>query len=189
MVCAEFKSNGEIFLRDAGERTLDADRPSHRKQLSGKGHFRWSGENFVAELHGCQFGQAHVQQGLRQGEAVWVLLTLPLLFLALSLNEVAQIHEGLGRRSNTFLADNSRKSTRFSQTGIWMLVIGLPFLALFVSLRFSLRSYFRRAPGSFTELFLGTLFTLAGAIGIETLFNFVAPKPSPKNTAKWCVAR
>ena len=117
---------------------------------------------------------AHRNFSLSQRKS-WLLLTLPLLFLVLSLDEVAQIHEWLGKMSDMLLPGGSRKNTLFSQTGIWMFAIGVPFLALFVVLILSLRIYFQRVPGAFAKIFLGTLFMLAGTIGIETLTNFITP--------------
>jgi hypothetical protein len=105
----------------------------------------------------------------------WLLIILPLVFLLLSLDEVAEIHERLGRKSDIFLPGTSRKNTLFPGTGIWMFVIGVPFIALFVGLVFSIRTYFQRAPGAFIKIFLGMAISVAGAIGVETLRNFVAP--------------
>jgi hypothetical protein len=53
-------------------------------------------------------------------------------------------------------------------------VIGVPFLVFFVALIFSVWSYFQRAPSALVKVLLGMAITLAGAIGIETLTNFVA---------------
>jgi hypothetical protein len=103
----------------------------------------------------------------------WLLLTLPLLFLMLSVDEVAQIHEHLGVESDKMLPGGSRRNTLFGRTGIWTILIGLPFLALFVALIFSLRIYFKTAPSAFAKIFLGMLFMLGGAIGIETAQNFI----------------
>jgi hypothetical protein len=105
----------------------------------------------------------------------WLLLTLPLVFLALSLDEIAQIHEGLGRKSEILLPGISRKNALFSQTGMWMFIIGVPFLALFVVLILSIRTYFQRAPGALVKMCLGMAISLAGAIGVEILTNFVVP--------------
>jgi hypothetical protein len=104
----------------------------------------------------------------------WLLLMFPLVFLFLSLDEVAQIHEKLGSMSDLLLPGASRTHTLFSKTGIWMFVIGIPFLVIFVGLTFSLRSYFQHAPGAFVKILLGMAITLGGAIGLETLYNFVA---------------
>jgi hypothetical protein len=105
----------------------------------------------------------------------WALMLLPLVFLAFSLDEVAQIHEWAGRRSDAYLPNASRENTLFSRTGIWMFAVGLPFVALFVLLIRSVRTYFRRAPGALAKICLGLAIMLTGAIGIETLCNFVTP--------------
>ena len=116
---------------------------------------------------------AHHNVTLSQRKS-WLLATLPLVFLALSLDEVAQIHEWLGRKSDILLPRGSREHTLFSRTGIWMFVIGIPFLVFFMVLIFSVWSYFQRAPTALVKVLLGMAITLAGAIGIETLSNFVA---------------
>ena len=59
-----------------------------------------------------------------------------------------------------------------------MFLIGVPFLAFFVALILSLRTYFRRAPGALVKMLLGMALFLAGAIGIETLANFVVLRSS-----------
>jgi hypothetical protein len=123
----------------------------------------------VATLLGI-FAHHHVT--LSQSKS-WPLVTLPLVFLALSLDETAQIHEWLGRESDTLLPGGSRTHTLFSRTGIWMFVIGVPFLFFFVVLISSMRSYFQRAPSALVKVLLGMAIALAGAIGVETLSNFV----------------
>lgn len=105
----------------------------------------------------------------------WLLLALPAVFLALSLDEVAQIHEWLGRQSDALLPGGSRANTPFRRTGIWMFLLGLPFLAGFGALLYSMRGYFLRAPGAFAKILLGMGVMLAGSIAIETLQNFAAP--------------
>ena len=60
----------------------------------------------------------------------WPLLALPVVFLGLSLDEVAMIHERIGIRSDAFLPGGSRANTLFIKTGIWMFLLGVPFAAL-----------------------------------------------------------
>ena len=98
---------------------------------------------------------------------------LPLVFLAFSLDEVAQIHEALGETSDWLLPGASRKNSLFPRTGIWMFVLGVPFLAVFVGLIFTVRRYFQSAPGALIKICLGMAIFLFGAIAIETLANFV----------------
>lgn len=105
----------------------------------------------------------------------WPLMLLPLMFLALSLDEVAQVHEWMGQKSDVYLPHASRENTLFSRTGIWMFVIGIPFVAVFALLIRSVRIYFQRARGALVKICLGMSIMLTGALGIETLSNFVAP--------------
>ena len=99
---------------------------------------------------------------------------LPLVFLALSLDEVAQIHEWLGGMSDRYLPVASRPNTMFSHTGIWMFVIGVPFVGLFSVLILSIRTYFSRNFSVLVKITLGMSVMLAGSIGVETLSNFIA---------------
>jgi hypothetical protein len=108
----------------------------------------------------------------RSQKKSWLLGALPLLFLALSLDEVAGIHEWVGHESDILLPGSSRKYTLFDRTGIWMFVLGGPFLIFFAGLILSLETYFRRAPGAFVKVLLGMAVMLAGAIGIEALDNY-----------------
>jgi hypothetical protein len=105
----------------------------------------------------------------------WLLLTLPLVFLGLSLDEIATIHERVGWWSDALLQGGSRQNSLFTRTGVWMFLLGAPFAVLFVGLVVSIRSYFRQTPGVLTKLCLGMVLTLTGALGIETLSNFVTP--------------
>jgi hypothetical protein len=117
---------------------------------------------------------AHSNFWLAQRKS-WLLPLLPLLFLALSVDEVARIHEWLGEKTDVLLPGGSRAKTLLPETGIWMFVIGIPFLAAFVWLIFSIKMYFQDAPNAFIKLFAGMLITLSGALGFETLTNFAAP--------------
>lgn len=125
----------------------------------------------VAALLGL-FAQRNFSPAQRKS---WFLMILPWLFLALSLDEVALIHESLGHASDSLLPGASRTGTVFSRTGIWMFVIGMPFLAFFVGLILSIRTYFQRAPGALVKILLGMAIMLGGAIGIEIFMNVVTP--------------
>jgi hypothetical protein len=117
---------------------------------------------------------AHRNFSLRQKRS-WLLVVVSLLFLALSLDEVAQIHEWLGGEVDVLLPGGTRHNTLVHDTGIWTLAIGVPFLALFIVLISSIKVYFQRAPDALFKIFLGMLIMLIGAIGLETLSNFVTP--------------
>jgi hypothetical protein len=104
----------------------------------------------------------------------WLLLVLPLVFLAFSVDEVAQIHERLGRMTDVFLPSAARADMLFTRTGIWMFVMGVPLIAFFAALVFSIRVYFHRAAAPLTKMLLGMAIFLTGALGIEILSNFIA---------------
>lgn len=109
----------------------------------------------------------------RTADRSWLLLLFPLVFVLLSLDEATQIHEWLGRQSDALLAQGDRSSSIFNVTGIWMFVIGLPFIGLFSALLYGVRRYFREAPAALVKLALGMAVMLTGALGVEMLSNFV----------------
>jgi len=108
-----------------------------------------------------------------RGRSVWVFALLPLLFVLFSLDEIAEIHEYLGHLSDALLPGGTRDGTPFSVTGIWMFVVGLPFLILFGLLVRNLRHWFVGAPSSLIKIIVGVVVSLAGAIGVEGLVTFV----------------
>ena len=59
-----------------------------------------------------------------------------------------------------------------------MFVIGVPFITFFGVLIVMVKTYFRRVPDAFFKIVLGMAITLGGAIGIETLANFVGDNPT-----------
>lgn len=124
----------------------------------------------VAAMLGM-FAMRNVSHASRRS---WLLLALPLIFLAFSLDEVAQIHEAVGKRSDAlFIGD--RAQSMFSRTGIWMFVIGLPFAALLVTLILLTRDFFSHAPGALVKAMVGIGILFVGAMGIELLRNWAAP--------------
>lgn len=113
------------------------------------------------------FAERRVVRGLNRS---WLLALLPGIFLAFSLDEVAQIHEWLGRLTNLVLPSGD---TMFSTTGVWPLVIGVPFALLFVALIVLLRPYHALFPRAFGLLVTGMALLLTGAAGVELLANLV----------------
>jgi hypothetical protein len=104
----------------------------------------------------------------------WLLFALPIVFLAFSLDEVAQIHEAVGKRSDAlFIGD--RAQSMFSRTGIWMFVVGMPFAAFFIALVLLIRDFFRHARAALVTALIGVAILLLGAVGIEVLRNWVMP--------------
>jgi hypothetical protein len=102
----------------------------------------------------------------------WPLLFLPLVFLALSMDELVQIHEWLGAKSDILLPGQDRLNTVFRVTGIWMFLIGIPFVAGLFGLVFVLRKYLSTVPGVLPKFLLGLAVLFTGATLIEILSNF-----------------
>lgn len=101
------------------------------------------------------------------------LVILPLMFLLMSIDEAIQLHEGLGSKSDILLSDGSREGTLFQITGVWMFVFGLPFIVFFLLLAYSMKNFFSEQLSSFRKLIIGMFIMLTGALGFETLSNFV----------------
>ena len=105
--------------------------------------------------------------------STWLLLILPLIFLALSMDEMVQIHEWLGIKSDMLLPEKSRENTLFPETGVWMFLFGIPFFAGFLGFIVILRRYFTSVPGVLTKFLLGLAILAIGATLIEILSNLV----------------
>ena len=60
----------------------------------------------------------------RKGLRPWVLPLLAVVFVGLSLDETAQIHERIGTISDALLAGGTRAGTTLFRTGIWPLLLG-----------------------------------------------------------------
>jgi hypothetical protein len=104
----------------------------------------------------------------------FALLILCLIFAILSLDEIAEIHEWLGARSDVLLPSGSRKNTLFSITGIWMFFIGIPFSVLLISLLAYLKRYLKNKSHITNKYFIGSIIFLGSATGIEIFSNFVS---------------
>jgi hypothetical protein len=104
----------------------------------------------------------------------WVLALLPLLFLGLSIDEVATVHESLGDLLDVLLPSGTRVGTPLHVTGLWVLLLGLPAIAGIAAMLAAARSLLDERPGVLLIVFGLGLF-LIGALGIETLSNLTTP--------------
>jgi hypothetical protein len=102
-----------------------------------------------------------------------LLVFLPLVFILLSLDETAQIHEYIGAKSDALLPGAARTNTIFRITGIWMFLVGIPFFVAMIALLLSIRPYFSQSRGVLIKFFIGLCILMLGAAGIETISNFV----------------
>lgn len=109
----------------------------------------------------------------RHGKPIHLIL-LPAIFLLWSIDESVELHEWLGSKTDALLPGGTREGIWFDRTGIWMFVVGLPFLAFFVLYLFSIRRhFFSELPAAFNKLILGMVIMFTGALGFESLVNFV----------------
>ncbi len=104
-----------------------------------------------------------------------LLWMFPALFLAMSLDEVAMIHEWAGENlDEIFIAGGDREYSKwFRGTGVWVLFIPLPFLAVLLFLSIKLRHYFADCPRAIRLFFSGVGIFLLGAVGSEYIYNLI----------------
>lgn len=97
------------------------------------------------------------------------------LCVAMSLDEVAQVHEWVGVVSDTFLSGGTREGSLLHSTGIWMFILGVPFLMVSALLWRGFTTALQER-GSVRRLYLGGfILYVASALGVELLVNFVTP--------------
>ena len=111
------------------------------------------------------------------------------MFLALSLDEVAGIHEAIGGRSDALLPGGDRDNIVFDQTGIWFVLLGVPFVVGLALGYVAVRPWLTGTRDGLIRLVAGMIVFLIGAIGIEILSNFVSrtrsPMPSRSRSRNW----
>lgn len=100
------------------------------------------------------------------------VMLMALIFWALSLDEIATIHEWLGHKSDFLLKGGNRSNTVFSQTGIWIFMLAPLFSVVVFYLMRSLRPGFLGQRRSLKKLILGFVIYVGSAAGMEILANF-----------------
>lgn len=105
----------------------------------------------------------------------WLLWLLPAAFLALSVDEVAMIHEWAGRKlDEVFMPGGDRAgSAIFRGTGIWPLALPIPFVLFMILLYFRLREHFLGCQRAVKRFAAGLGLLIAGAAGVEMVYNFI----------------
>lgn len=104
----------------------------------------------------------------------WVLSLVPIVFFALSLDEIASIHEWFGWRTDFLLPSGHRENSLFHKTGIWMFLLGPAFLSLMLLLGWGVRPHLKHRPGVAKKYLIGLIIFVGSAAGTEILSNFVA---------------
>lgn len=109
----------------------------------------------------------------RSRRRTWAVAALPVAFLLMSVDEVAEVHETVGRLSDVFFPGGVR-SAPLGTTGLWVVVVGVPFvIAMIVLLRMAIPLV--RSPRAWMLLGAGLGVFLTGAVGVELLSNLVRP--------------
>ena len=104
--------------------------------------------------------------------ASWLLLPLSLIYLGFSLDEAAQIHEGLGVHVDTTIGI-SRTNGLLEQSGVFQLIFGTACLVAFWVLMRLVRGRFAEHPEAWRLILAGTTAMLIGAVWIDFTANFI----------------
>lgn len=104
----------------------------------------------------------------------WFLAALSCAFLILSVDEVAQVHEWIGKRTDVILRE-AESVFVLRYTGSWVFILGAPFLLMGSLLLYSLRGYL--PTGVLVKLCAGAAVFLGGALGVELISNLVYETP------------
>jgi hypothetical protein len=110
----------------------------------------------------------------KKASAALACLALSLLFLALSVDEVSQIHEKLSIGVSGKLGSGQG---RFK--GMWLPALGLPMLAIAALCVRQMKPVFDAVPGSLRRLVLGLGVFGLGAFVIEPVLNILGVRAAP----------
>lgn len=108
----------------------------------------------------------------------WLLGFLAAVFVLMSMDEASGLHEKFGKLIDNVLVQ--RSDTIFHYTGLWFLVLGVPFVILMIWILHQLSRLLDQVPGTRLCLLLGFAVLLIGAVGIEATSNFAVSRESVK---------
>ena len=117
-------------------------------------------------------GFIFARQKINANEGPFLLISLPIIFLIMSIDESVQIHEWLGMKSDIWLLGVDRSETPFHKTGFWMFTFGLPVLVIFLLWVRFIKHYISYKPSTFKRFIIGMVMILTGALGFDALVNF-----------------
>lgn len=109
----------------------------------------------------------------REDKSTWELLLIPILFLMLSLDESAQIHEYIGLKSDALLPTGRRSDTLFQETGIWMFLLPPFLIGLVFRLYVNAKRFFSVPKEISFRFMVGFLIFIGSAAGVEIFSNFM----------------
>lgn len=122
----------------------------------------------------------------RRAVKSWTLVALPALCLALSLDETAQIHEWFGNASDRLFATGSREGSLVPRTGLWMFLLGPPFLMASAVLWRALLPLLRGRKHVVRLYLAGFFVYAASALGTEVVSNAVTLGGLPSSLQVLC---
>lgn len=114
---------------------------------------------------------------LRKSSVSWLVWLPAVVFLILSIDEIAQVHEWVGHQLDYFMPEGSRANTRLGYSGIWGFAVGIPVLAFVIWMWLRLKPTFSENPRSFRRFVLGSVFLIGGAAGFDIVANFTVGTP------------
>ncbi|WP_152532221.1 hypothetical protein [Leptolyngbya sp. Heron Island J] len=114
-----------------------------------------------------------VYRRMAKGQISLAILGLPTVFLAMGIDEGARLHEQMSKYIDMFLPGGDRANTPFHETGIWMFVIGIPFIIFFLLWIYRLRKELINYRANLRLLTVGMGILLTGAVGFESVSNFL----------------
>jgi hypothetical protein len=106
--------------------------------------------------------------------AIWIVVVLGLSMIAMSIDEAAGLHERIGWWSARVVG--GRENTGFPKTGVWMFLVGVPFIAVLSLAWSTLSRVLAASAGAMHRYSAGFALLLAGAAGIEIVSNYVQPE-------------
>lgn len=115
-----------------------------------------------------------VRRKVAEGQNSPILFGLPTIFLAMAIDEIARLHERIGKFSDILLPEGSRANTPFQETGIWIFLVGIPFIVFFLWWIYRFRQKLTGYGAEVKMLGMGVFILLLGALGVELLSNFLS---------------
>ena len=103
----------------------------------------------------------------------WALALAPALFLFLSLDEAAMVHEAVGRMLDGLVHLGDREDSTLRETGVWMFFCAPALLAVVAGLGLTCARFFRGRRHILIRFAVGFGLLVGSAAGIETISNFV----------------
>lgn len=149
-------------------------RLSRMMDLNGEVNFPtwWAVVQWFAVGACVWIGATHLVR--RRDLRSWLFLFLTFIYLGFSLDEAAQIHEGLGARGD-LVVGVSRTAGQLQTSGVFLLLFGTACLIGFWIVMWLIRPRFAGYEAAWRLILIGTTAMLIGAVWIDFTSNFLPP--------------